>query len=639
MQHSAALEREARGFYTGAIGFLSPQRHGWWNVPIRTLQFVHGAPCARVDVGGGIVSDSRAAGEWNEILLKLRFLEPAYEGFEILETLRGGPDAGDIAAHVDRLARTAAAFGMEVDRERAFARIRLAAETREPQLIRVRAGRGGMRVTTEPLEPTPQPVTLTLSSQRVRSDDPLLRHKTAWRPAQDAATREARERGCFDAILLNERGEIAEGARTNIFARYGNTLYTPPLSSGVLPGILRSRLVSDGQAVERLLFERDLLAADAIYAGNSARGLMQARLLMNDTQLYPYVLQPKMAPAIWGGDALVEHFGKPGTPNEKIGESWECWDENLVLNGSLAGRSVADLRRELGAQLLGNLDPKQIFPILTKIIDARDSLSVQVHPDDAYAQRVEHQQNGKTECWYVIDAQPGAELVMGWTRNTNREEYQRRVADGSLGDILHRVPVQAGDAFYIPAGTLHAIGAGIIIFETQQASDLTYRIFDWNRVGPDGKPRQLHVQKAADVLDYQQSTIHGSVEELTYACEGFQRTALIADSHFIVERIQATETAATMGTHGRPLIIMALGGGLQLECPGGTARLLPYQTALVPAGAQHVSIRSTETATPFMCVTPPASPELMQKRLHDAGVAQPVIEQFLAQFRPLTPAA
>ena len=639
MQHIAALEREARGFYTGAIGFLSPQRRGWWNVPIRTLQFIKNAPSARVDAGGGIVSDSRAASEWNEVLLKLRFLEPAFERFEILETLRGGPNPGDIAAHVDRLTRSAAAFGMHLDAKDALAQIRRAADTRDPELIRVRAGHDVLRIATEPLHPTPEPVALMVSSQRVRSDDPLLHHKTAWRPAHNAAAAEARERGCFDAILLNERGEIAEGSRTNIFARFGNTLYTPPLQSGVLPGILRSRLVSDGQAVERVLFERDLRAADAVYAGNSARGLLQARLQMNDADLYPYVLRPKMAPAIWGGDALVERFGKPGTPNEKIGESWECWDENSVLNGSCGGRSVADLRRELGAQLLGDLDPNQIFPILTKIIDARDSLSVQVHPDDAYAQRVEHQQNGKTECWYVLDAQPGAELVMGWTRNTSREEYERRVADGSLGDILHRVPVKAGDAFYIRAGTLHAIGAGIIIFETQQASDLTYRIFDWNRVGADGKPRELHVQKAADVLDYQQSTVNASLEELTYAYEGFQRTALIADSHFIVERVQATETAATMGTHSRPLIIMALDGGLSLSCPGGDAQLAPYQTALVPAGAQHVSICSTGRVTPFLCVTPPASAELMQKRLHDAGVAQPIIERFLAQFRGLTPAA
>ena len=359
---------------------------------------------------------------------------------------------------------------------------------------------------------------------------------------------------------------------------------------------------------------------------------------MNDLQLYPYVLQPKMAPALWGGDALVKQFGKHGDPDAKIGESWECWDENHVLNGPLAGRSIAMLRADLGAQLLGDLDPAQMFPILTKIIDARASLSVQVHPGDAYAQRVEHQQNGKTECWYVLDADPGAELVMGWAQDTSREEYERRVADGSLGDILHRVPVKAGDAFYIPAGTLHAIGAGIVIFETQQASDLTYRIFDWNRVGADGKPRELHVQKAADVLDYHASSIAHSLEELTYAYEGFQRTALIADPHFIVERVQATETPAAMSTHGRPLIIMSLNEGLELSCDDGDALLAPYETALIPAAAQNVRIQTSGGVAPFMCVTPPAAPEAMQKRLHDAGVAEPVIEAFLAQFRPLAAA-
>ncbi|MFN2448829.1 MAG: type I phosphomannose isomerase catalytic subunit, partial [Candidatus Baltobacteraceae bacterium] len=208
---------------------------------------------------------------------------------------------------------------------------------------------------------------------------------------------------------------------------------------------------------------------------------------MDAQTLYPLVLKPKLAPAIWGGDALVKRFGKEGDQNALLGETWECWDANGVENGAFAGRTVAQLREQLGAALLGDLDPAQIFPILTKIIDARASLSVQVHPGDAYAQRIEHQRNGKTECWYVLDAQDGAQLAMGWMEDTTREEYERRVADGSLGDILNRVPVKAGDAFYIPAGTLHAIGAGITIFETQQASDLTYRIFDWNRLGADGK--------------------------------------------------------------------------------------------------------------------------------------------------------
>lgn len=359
--------------------------------------------------------------------------------------------------------------------------------------------------------------------------------------------------------------------------------------------------------------------------------------MMQDDRLYPYVLRPKLAPAIWGGDALVKRFGKAGDPSERIGETWECWDENAVINGPLAGRTVAQLRSELGSDFMGDLDAARIFPILTKIIDARDSLSVQVHPDDAYAQRVEHQPNGKTECWYVMEAEPGAQLVMGWTRDVTREEYERRVSDGTLGDILHRVPVTPGDAFYIPAGMLHAIGAGIVIFETQQASDLTYRIFDWNRVGQDGKPRQLHVQKAADVLDYRESQT-GALAELVYASEGFTRTALIADTHFVVERITATETPAAMSTRGRPLILMALEHGLQLACTGGSARLEPYQTALVPAAASQVRISAPGESARFFCVSPPSSIEAVARRFKEAGVSQPIIDRFLAQFGQLASA-
>ena len=139
--------------------------------------------------------------------------------------------------------------------------------------------------------------------------------------------------------------------------------------------------------------------------------------------LYPYVLDPKLTTQVWGGDELVKVYGKQGDPNARLGESWECWDEDRVRNGALAGSTVAGLRARLGAELLGDLDPKRIFPVLTKIITAHDWLSVQVHPDDAYAQRVEHQPFGKTECWYVLDAQPNAQIVYGWNRDTSRAEY------------------------------------------------------------------------------------------------------------------------------------------------------------------------------------------------------------------------
>ena len=352
---------------------------------------------------------------------------------------------------------------------------------------------------------------------------------------------------------------------------------------------------------------------------------------MNDSRIYPYILEPKETPAIWGGDALVKQFGKTADPDAKIGESWECWDTNTVRNGSLAGSSVADLRASLGAALLGDLDASRPFPVLTKIIDARDWLSVQVHPDDDYAQRVEHQPNGKTECWYVFSAQNGAELVLGWTQATTREEYERRVKDGTLGDILRRVPVRAGEAFYLPAGTLHAIGAGIILFETQQASDLTYRIFDWNRVDADGKPRQLHVDKAADVLDYAAGT-SGAVEQLSYRFESLDRVALIADRRFIVERITAGTDPASISTRGRPLIVMALERPLVVEANGVTETLAAYQTALIPAAASWCTVSATAGNASFMCVTPPEHLDAYVAQLVAAGVPQGTVDRFVGQF-------
>jgi mannose-6-phosphate isomerase len=353
---------------------------------------------------------------------------------------------------------------------------------------------------------------------------------------------------------------------------------------------------------------------------------------VQDGALYPYVLDPKLTTQVWGGDELVKVYGKQGDPNARLGESWECWDEDRVRNGALAGSTVADLRARLGAELLGDLDPKRIFPVLTKIITAHDWLSVQVHPDDAYAQRVEHQPFGKTECWYVLDAQPNAQIVYGWNRDTSRAEYERRVADGSLGELLRYVGVSTGDTIYIPHGVVHAIGPGLTVFETQQASDLTYRMFDYNRLGLDGKPRELNVRKAADVLNYKAAT-GGLLGQIPYHFEGLDRTALIADSHFVVERIVARGEPATMATNARPLIVMTLDAPMEVGSPDGTVMLQRYQTALIAAGSQWCTVRAAAgDAAPFMFVTPPESQQLLAARMLAAGIDQDRIDQFVEQF-------
>jgi len=349
-------------------------------------------------------------------------------------------------------------------------------------------------------------------------------------------------------------------------------------------------------------------------------------------RLYPYVLEPKLTAAIWGGDALVTRYGKRGDRARTLGESWECWDENRIANGALAGKTLAELRGELRDALTGPIDPARTFPVLTKIIDARKPLSVQVHPDDAYARRVEHQPNGKTECWYILACEPGAELVLGWTRDTTRAEYERRVADGTLGEILRRVPVAPGDAFYLPAGTLHAIGAGIQLFETQQASDLTYRIFDWNRLGDDGKPRELHVDKAGDVLDFR-ATFPGAARQLSYSTDGLDRTLLIANEDFLVERVTVTRNEAYVETDGLPLTITAMGAHVRVDTGERASALLePWQSVVTPAAAPRVALVPGGERTSVLLVHVRPDLTTARERALAAGVASEAIDAFFAQF-------
>jgi mannose-6-phosphate isomerase len=349
--------------------------------------------------------------------------------------------------------------------------------------------------------------------------------------------------------------------------------------------------------------------------------------------LYPLAIVPDEREAIWGGSSLATRYGKHAPPDARIGESWECYDGNAVGNGAFAGATIGELRARLGADLMGAADPAAPFPLLTKLIDARAALSVQVHPDDAYARRVEHAPNGKTECWYVLEADPGAEIVLGWNRATTRAEYLERVREASLDDVLRRVPARPGDAFYLPAGTLHAIGAGIVLFETQQTSDLTYRIYDYDRRDADGKPRELHVEKAADVLDYRVS-FAGALHALSYELDGLRRTTLVADRNFIVERIDVPGERRGLDLEGMPLVVQALATRVELEARGATLVLEPYQSAVVPAALDVVMVRAAAGAErgSLLVAAPPRDASALERRFGRAGVSLASATDFLAQF-------
>lgn len=223
--------------------------------------------------------------------------------------------------------------------------------------------------------------------------------------------------------------------------------------------------------------------------------------------LYPLLFEENLHETVWGGSRIARWKGLPAA--DHIGESWEVSavpaSPCVVKNGAWAGSRLTDVIAACPEQVLGRAVCARYggrMPLLVKFIDARGNLSVQVHPDDAMAQR-EHGKFGKTEMWYVLDAEPGACLYSGFRQQLSPEEYKRKVADGTLVDALARHEVHKGDVFYIPAGRIHAICSGVLLAEVQQSSDVTYRIYDYGRPGLDGRPRELHTGLAAQALDYQ----------------------------------------------------------------------------------------------------------------------------------------
>ncbi|MDP9024567.1 MAG: chorismate-binding protein, partial [Candidatus Eremiobacteraeota bacterium] len=282
IEHIANLENARRDVYCGSIGYLSPHRQGWWNVAIRTAR-VQGST-GIFHAGGGIVSDSEPTEEWKEIQTKTSFLRTFSSSIELWETFSSVCLSETLWAHLARLSASALEFGIAYDcKALKDAALELCARERCVRRLRLRLhADGSFTTSSETLDMPLASQSVCLSSERVSADDPFLRHKTSWRPAHDRAWNVALKNNCFDAILCNASGHITEGSRTNIFVEIDGAMWTPSLECGLLPGILRSRLVSEGRARERILTRADLESADAIYAGNSARGLLRVRLVSID---------------------------------------------------------------------------------------------------------------------------------------------------------------------------------------------------------------------------------------------------------------------------------------------------------------------------------------------------------------------
>ncbi|MGV3460195.1 MAG: type I phosphomannose isomerase catalytic subunit [Flavobacterium sp.] len=225
-------------------------------------------------------------------------------------------------------------------------------------------------------------------------------------------------------------------------------------------------------------------------------------------ELYPLIFEPILQDRIWGGTKLRTDLGKQNLPTETTGESWELsgveGNVSVVKNGAYAGKSLNDLLEKFPKEVLGGriheLFGKQ-FPLLFKFLDAREDLSIQVHPNDELAKE-RHNSFGKTEMWYVMQADEGSRIIVGFKHKSSPEEYLEHLKNKNLIEILNEVKAKKGDVFFLETGTVHAIGAGIVIAEIQQTSDITYRIYDWDRTDAEGKSRQLHVEEALDAMNY-----------------------------------------------------------------------------------------------------------------------------------------
>jgi mannose-6-phosphate isomerase len=322
---------------------------------------------------------------------------------------------------------------------------------------------------------------------------------------------------------------------------------------------------------------------------------------------YPIRFKEIYKEVVWGGSRLKTLLGK-AIPGDKTGESWEISDHgadtSVVAEGAYAGETLRTLREKYPVEILGTAlasKYKDCFPLLLKFIDTDDTLSVQVHPDDAYACAHEHGACGKTEAWYIIHAEPGARLIKGLKAGTRKQDFKRLLAEGRVEECLNSFEAVPGDVIPIAAGTLHAIGKGILLAEIQQTSDLTYRVHDWGRMGLDGKPRQMHLEKALDVIHFGVADDCPKVPSRPKV--GMQRMAeccqlaldvLTLEGGFYESAPCGERFEVLCAVEGRGSIVWQDGG---LEFKAGTS-------FLVPAAIGSYSIKSNSRCRVLRCSVP-----------------------------------
>lgn len=307
-------------------------------------------------------------------------------------------------------------------------------------------------------------------------------------------------------------------------------------------------------------------------------------------ELYPIIFDPILKERIWGGTKLKTEFNKNIT-SDITGESWELstvkGDVSVISNGKYEGKSLNDLISEFPEEVLGTKIHEKFgteFPLLFKFIDAREDLSIQVHPNDELAKE-RHNSFGKTEMWYVMQADEGARIVVGFKENSSKEEYVENLENKSLLSILKEVPVKEGDVFFLETGTIHAIGAGIVIAEIQQTSDITYRVYDWDRVDAEGKSRELHIDLALDAINYNTTDT-----EKIYSKEENKSNPVVNCPYFITNYFPVNGAVSVEKSGDSFTVYMCMEGNFDLELNGNKWSYKKGDTILVPAAMKNFNL-------------------------------------------------
>ncbi|MFA5554196.1 MAG: type I phosphomannose isomerase catalytic subunit [Phycisphaerae bacterium] len=312
---------------------------------------------------------------------------------------------------------------------------------------------------------------------------------------------------------------------------------------------------------------------------------------------YPLKFRPIYKQRIWGGYKLGELFGKDLPAGQKIGESWELTDlpqdKSVITNGELAGMNINQALNKYPAEIYGDSNFRGNFPLLIKLLDAQDVLSVQVHPDKETARRM-GKGDPKTECWYIIHAEPGAVIYKGLKQGVTKNQFAQAVQTGQVAELLNKVQVEQGQCHFLPSGTAHAIGAGLVIAEIQLPSDTTYRVFDWNRLDETGKARQLHIEEALESIHFDDSANQLPVTTVA---------RLVDCEYFTVDKGHHTKGSERLFSSGQMKIIMITKGQGHFTGPDDSETAFKSgDTLLLPAECETVMILEEESE--YLIITP-----------------------------------